>query len=560
VAEVSGAEERRSGAGRRAVERWLPLVLVLLALAEFGRESWAPTAQVDDSFISYRYARNLVDGLGLVYNAGERVEGMTNLLWTLLVAAGLELGFDAKAVGHALGLASGAGVLWLTYLYARTGRKRRGGWVAGIAPWLVLSFVSFAYWATSGMETPLFTALVTATLAAHARGRLAWAALAAFLASATRPDGVLVAGVVFGLHVLGSWRVERWRALLWPAVYSLLMIGLTLFRLAYYGSPVPNTFYAKVGGVPPLRGVYYTLGFFVAGVWPLLFPAAFALAREARWRAAAAYAAVVTAYVAAIGGDAFPYSRFFVPLLPALAALAVRGAALALERGRLAGGIAWACIASVVGVNYFGLYKWGVGLCVLVLALAWAVVAGWERRRPALLPTLVALLALALQAGGVYPSLEGRVAGAPWQRTRAASLQHSRDYNERLEQLALRRTRLVHERDGRTPLVATGGIGAFGYYAGVPILDLFGLVDPEIAHSQVERPGLAAPGHLRSNADYVFGRRPDYILIPRRGTRMITSPSLVEIWAHPELEADYEWDDALVGYRRRGAGEARGID
>jgi hypothetical protein len=525
---------------------------VLLALAEFGRESWVVPAQTDDAFISYRYARNLVGGLGLVYNAGERVEGMTNLFWTLLVAAGLVLGFEEQAVGHALGVASAAGVLWLTYVYARTGYERLRGWVAGIAPWLVLSFLSFAYWTTSGMETPLFTALVMATLAAYARGRLAWAVLAAFLASTTRPDGVLVAGVVFVLHVLGSWRAERWRALLWPAVYALLMLGLTLFRLAYYGSPVPNTFYAKVGGVPPLRGVYYALGFFAAGVWPLLFPAAFALAREARWRPAAAYALVVTAYVVAIGGDAFPYSRFFVPVLPALAATAVRGAALALESGRLAGGIAWACIAIVVGVNYFGLYTWGLGLCVLVLALAWAVAAGWERRRPALLPTLIVLLAVALQASGVYPSLEGRVAGAPGLRTRAASLEHSHAYNERLERLAVRRARLVRERHGRTPLVATGGIGAFGYYAGVPILDLFGLVDPEIARSEVQRPSLAAPGHLRSNADYVLARRPDYILIPRRGTKMISAPSFSEIWAHPDLEGHYEWDDALIGYRRKG--------
>ena len=46
----------------------------------------------DDAYISFRYARNLVDGLGLVYNAGERVEGFTNPLWTLWVACGLALG------------------------------------------------------------------------------------------------------------------------------------------------------------------------------------------------------------------------------------------------------------------------------------------------------------------------------------------------------------------------------------------------------------------------------------------------------------------------------------
>ena len=40
----------------------------------------------DDAYISFRYARNLADGLGLVWNAGERVEGYTNFLWTLMLA------------------------------------------------------------------------------------------------------------------------------------------------------------------------------------------------------------------------------------------------------------------------------------------------------------------------------------------------------------------------------------------------------------------------------------------------------------------------------------------
>ena len=49
----------------------------------------------DDAYISFRYARNMIEGLGLVFNAGERVEGMTNLLWTLWSALGLRLGVDA---------------------------------------------------------------------------------------------------------------------------------------------------------------------------------------------------------------------------------------------------------------------------------------------------------------------------------------------------------------------------------------------------------------------------------------------------------------------------------
>ena len=41
----------------------------------------------DDAFISFRYARNLLEGHGLVFNPGERVEGYTNFLWVLELAA-----------------------------------------------------------------------------------------------------------------------------------------------------------------------------------------------------------------------------------------------------------------------------------------------------------------------------------------------------------------------------------------------------------------------------------------------------------------------------------------
>ena len=54
----------------------------------------------DDSFISFRYALNLIEGSGLVYNPGERVEGYSNLLWTLLVALWMRLGADPVSHSH----------------------------------------------------------------------------------------------------------------------------------------------------------------------------------------------------------------------------------------------------------------------------------------------------------------------------------------------------------------------------------------------------------------------------------------------------------------------------
>jgi hypothetical protein len=62
-------------------------VVVLTCLAWHNRFIW------DDPFISFRYAYNLVHGNGLVWNVGERVEGYTNFLWTLLMCIPLYLGY-----------------------------------------------------------------------------------------------------------------------------------------------------------------------------------------------------------------------------------------------------------------------------------------------------------------------------------------------------------------------------------------------------------------------------------------------------------------------------------
>ena len=535
--------------------RALGPVLLCLALLELLRESWPAPAQIDDAWISYRYARNLVDGVGLVYNPGEYVEGITNLLWTLLVAAGLAAGSEARGVGFGLGVTSGAALLCLTYVYAGTGLASERRWAAGLAPWVVLSSLPFAFWTSSGMETPLFALAVSAALLAEARQRPGLATLAALLATATRPEGALVAAAVFGWRLSTRWREEGARLLVWPAVYALGLLALSGFRLAYYGALVPNTFHAKVGGVSPLRGVQYALGFFAGGSCLLLVPAGFALLREARWAPAAVFALLLTAYVVAVGGDVFPYGRFFVPLLPALAAAAVAGALLAWRANLLAGVLAWGAVGVVVGVGYLGRFTWEVGPCAIaVLALA-TLAAGAARRRIAPLPTLGLALAVALHLAGWLPrlegsALEGKIEGHPGRETRAASLALHHGFQASTEALARRRADVLRARGGAR-LVATGGIGAFGYFSGAPVLDLYGLIDPQIARSPVAGPHLSPPGHVRSNASYVLAREPDYVLIPQRGARMIVAPAVRDLWEHPDFERLYEWDEEIVGFRRR---------
>ena len=540
-----------------ALRRALPALLVAAAVAELLREAWRPGPQLDDAYISYRYARNLVEGLGLVYNAGERVEGFTNPLWTLLVAAGLALRLDAPAVGHALGLASAAGLLVATAVYAATGLARERTLPAAAATGLVLVSPAFAGWATLGMETPLFALLATAALAAHARGRTGWTTALAGLATLTRPEGALVAAAVYGSDLLAARRGGRpalARALRAPLVYAALLAALTSLRLVYYGAPLPNTFYAKVGGLPVAGGLYYTQTFLIEGAWLLLLPAWLGVRHVPALRPGAAFAGLVAAYATGVGGDVFPHSRFYLPALPALAALAARGAASAAARDARVGALAWASLAAAFPWSLFGLYALRVETCAAILAVALALAASLESGRPRPGWIAAAALALALRLLVPMPTDFERLRAGVVPRTRAEALDELRLQNARLERLALLRSDRLRARAEPVGLVATGGIGAFGWYSGLPILDVLGLVDATIAHSQAPadadaRAWLAA-GHHRSNADYVFSRAPDYLLIPRRGSTGFVAPATLALWEHPSL-ADYEWDPEVVGYRRR---------
>jgi hypothetical protein len=410
------------------------------------------------------------------------------------------LGLEAKAVAHALGLASGVAVLVATFGYARTGLARERASLAALAPALVLCSIAFPRWATSGMETPLFVAGVVAALWAQAAGRMGWATACVCVATLTRPDGAVLAAVVFGF-LLPRVRREGLRALGGPAVWLGLLALLSAFRLAYYGSAVPNTFYAKVPGVPLAMGIEYLGDFLADGAGFLLLPAVAAALREPCLRPGALFAAVFGAYVVAVGGDVFAHGRFLLPVLAVLAVLAVRGT-LRLQRERFGLGMASAAC--------------------LVLAV-WAQVYG------AALP------------------VEGRP-----ESKRAAAVQAARRLDHAFEWGGQRKTAVILGRGEPVRLVAVTGIGAFGYYSRLPIVDLLGLVDVTIARGPSASPGggYPVPGHLRSNADYILAREPDYILMPKKGEPTLLNAHL-DLWAHPDFERLYAWDAELKAYRRR---------
>ncbi len=334
------------------------LVIALLSLA-LSLTVIGTGISLDDPFIGLRYARNMIDGHGLVFNAGDPpVEGYTAYFWIMVAALGMALGYDPLSFWQFVALAYALATLWLTYrLGWRSDRPRS---YALVAPALLAVHVSFVSYPMTGMETTFFTFVVTlgaamVALRAH-RGVVGALALgsALFLVTLTRFDGIGLAGLL----MLWILVVDRdLRAFLWAALP--LVAGMALYngwRLAFYGDPLPNTFYAKSSSlVDQIRdGLAYLTRFALrGGPFLLVVLAPIALFRRAHRtvRLSAWLAAGQLAYIVVVGGDWMPYYRFILPILPLLCLIVQETLWALIERLSLPRLLAGAAVAGVLLVG-----------------------------------------------------------------------------------------------------------------------------------------------------------------------------------------------------------------
>jgi hypothetical protein len=417
------------------------VVLVGFAVAEWRRTGGTPGAPLDDVYIHFQFARNLATGQGLAFNPGQPTSGSTAPLWTILLASvypvsGNSLLLSARALS-ALAFLSCAVASYFVALWLLSEQ-----WAALLVGTLIALSGRLAWAGMSGMETAPFAVVSLLGIARHerelARRRPAFASTALLgIASLLRPEGY----VLYGLAVLHRWWVGWRRAegtvqrdwLFAEAGSMALYLGLISPYLWYSyhttGHLLPNTFRVVSGDVryPPLRYVraYLKLVLLDQPFVMLLVPLGLAaLIRRRVGGLLWAWAVTLPAISAFVAPRLRHHGRYTMPLLPLYVVMGVMGLMVLLD---------W------IGER-FGRQT--------AVRWRWVLVVG---------PVVCVSLAVAVRWGDQF----------------AWNVDNINDM-----QVALGRWAAENIPPGAT--LALNDIGAIGYISGRPVIDVVGLVTPEV--------------------------------------------------------------------------------
>ncbi|MCK4235989.1 MAG: hypothetical protein KAX38_02645, partial [Candidatus Krumholzibacteria bacterium] len=223
----------------------------------------------DDTYITLRYARNVLRGDGFVFNEGERLEGYTNFLWLLIIVLLGKLGGSLLSLARTLSFVFSAGTLLLSGYAARGTLPRQPpcGWNDALSvmlpPMVLAASAPFLTWSLSGTEIPLFTFLLLLGFILLRNGKRPGAVFAVFgLLGLVRPEGLIFYALA-GLILLARSRRKADVLLGGGGILALFYVPYLIWKLYYFGALLPNTFYAKTGPFALMlrNGSKYLLGF-----------------------------------------------------------------------------------------------------------------------------------------------------------------------------------------------------------------------------------------------------------------------------------------------------------
>ena len=495
--------------------------------------------------ISMRYAQNLAAGHGLVWNPGEMppVEGYTNLLWTLWMAAIHLLPLPLSKTSLAV-MASGALILlaqgWVVAATARTLTGVRRSWAGLFAVFLTAFSFPLIYWTLRGMEVGFLALLASAgTLFAfrlQEERRPAFLLGLALCLSAlvlTRDDALAIAGVLAAWAVLTApgWRSRAGTAAVLAAAVAVPKAIHLAFRWSFYGDVLPNTYYLKLGGSSLAdrigRGALTFGSVLTQNLLPLLAVAGLLLVAcrrggdprlRTRLFLLAALVLVQSAYSVYVGGDAWEYmrmaNRYVAVALPALTLLA----GLGLARLGEAGGPAPRTLGLLVGAGALAGGLWNLGEkaaehLTSLQDLSWGIALA---AAGAALAAFFGLSARGRSAGSWAWTDRERIVCvlALWALVNGkGTLQWAVDNAYELP-MNIQRSRvglLIRDSTDPAARIAVAAAGSTPYFAERPTIDVLGKCDRRIA--RIPRTEAFMPGHDKQDYAYSFGvLRPDLVV------------------------------------------------
>lgn len=438
--------------------------------------SWSFLFQnVDDAYISFRYGKNMMHGLGLVYNAGEYVEGYTNFLWTVITAPFTVIpGIDISVFSITLGLLISLVNIYLLYKLLKLFPDIFQNVPVHLFLLPIIFFVlddSIAFWAIGGMEFPIYTLFILGIIYNYFRlneapGKLYSMLIFMMLCTMTRPEGNMIFGVMLLHMILNRKKIENFKKVFFSTIiiYGIFFLAYYGFKNYYYGNFIPNTFYAK--GVTDMKMNLYLGAKYLAlctgtrlyiFVFILFIPFRKAF-RDFRQSFLIIFCLVYIIYLVGVGGDWMIANRFFVAILPLLYILSVIGIVYALKK------LSSLFDNSKQYINRFS------GITVITLSvLLFSVTLGFLEYKQLII----------------------------------------KDENAKYEMQWSMFGKWLKMNTEPNSIIAVGPAGKIPYYSGLYTIDMWGLNNEHIAQTMSKR---LQAGHKKFDFEYVLSFNPEYII------------------------------------------------
>jgi 4-amino-4-deoxy-L-arabinose transferase-like glycosyltransferase len=495
----------------------------------------------DDGMISMRYARNLANGYGLVWNpGGERVEGFTNPLWVLYMSLFHLLPVSASKISVFIQI---SGILFLTcnlFVVRRiAGLISEGSSMVSLCAVLLTAFyLPLNNWALQGMEVSILTLITSicvwrTLLCLHSGKFSALLYLLLGVATLVRTDMIvpLIAMCIFLLVADQGNRMKH--LVVGLSVFVSFVLFQTLFRLWYFGDILPNTYYLKMTGYPLLLRVIRGLIVFLEFIWQMnliIFAIPFMallFRRDTQILAMIWIFLAQVGYSIYVGGDAWEWwggsNRYLVIVMPV----------------------------------FFVLLCYALAKIVRLMTKGWVASRGSSRvptpyqidrhntkriRYGTIALTLICLLSL--------NSIHGPQALGEWLLIKRPLLVLDNQYSVKM-------ARLLKEITKDQAKIAVVYAGAIPYFSERNSIDLLGKTDKRIAHEDMRRSSWKYtgfyPGHLKWNYSHSIGElKPDVIaqLWDLWGSSKEAKPYLEGVYTEVEI-------DGLSLYVRNGSNNIR---